>query len=191
MTTMAPRSATLWIRGLIFTALMPLMIAGWAPAAIDPFRRTHTGIAAAGWPLVAAGAAIYFACLSRFLAAGGTPAIFFTRPFRAVLGEEPPRLVQSWLYTLTRNPMYVGVVLAVFGQAIVFRSEPIAIYAVLLWAMFHVVVIGLEEPHLRDLHGAAYDEYCRRVPRWLGFLPRMVLKLGRRRAAPPAATRHL
>jgi len=31
-------------------------------------------------------------------------------------------------------------------------------------------VIALEEPHLRELHGPSYDDYCRRVPRWLVML---------------------
>ena len=35
------------------------------------------------------------------------------------------------------------------------------------WLFFHLTVVLLEEPHLRELHGASYDEYCRRVPRWL------------------------
>lgn len=157
----------LWLRGLIFTALVPLVVGGWAPAAVDPFRRAAGGAWSAGWLLVAAGAAIYALCLLRFLAADGTPAIFLARPLRALIGEEPPSLVQSWLYSVTRNPMYVGVALAVFGQAIAFRSAGIAIYASILWFHFHLSVVLLEEPHLREIHGAAYDEYCRRVPRWL------------------------
>jgi protein-S-isoprenylcysteine O-methyltransferase Ste14 len=163
------RTLLLWGRGVIFTALVPLVVAGWAPAAIDPARRPAGGAWSAGWCLVAAGAAIYVVCLLRFLASGGTPAIF-TRPLRALIGEEPPRLVQAWLYTRTRNPMYVGVVLAVIGQAVVFASQSIATYAVLLWLAFHFVVVAFEEPHLRDVHGRSYDDYCRRVPRWLVML---------------------
>jgi len=121
-----------------------------------------------GWLLIAAGAAIYAACLVRFLASGGIPAIFFTRPVRAIIGEEPHQLVEGWLYSLSRNPMYLAVTLAVFGQAIVHASRPIAIYGALLWLWFHVVVVGLEEPHLEERYGASYEEYCRRVPRWLG-----------------------
>ena len=144
----------MWIRGLVFTALVPLVIVGWL--------------------LVAAGAATYCACLTRFIASGGTPAIFFTRPARAILGDEPRHLVQGRLYAVSRNPMYVGVVVAVFGQAIVFTSQSIAAYGLFLWLIFHVVVVGLEEPHLRGLYGAAYDDYCRRVPRWLGVPRSMV-----------------
>jgi protein-S-isoprenylcysteine O-methyltransferase Ste14 len=162
------RDIVLWMRGLVFTALAPLVVAGWLPAAVDPFRRARAGAWMAGWVLVAAGAAIYGACLIRFLAAGGTPAIFFTRPLRGLIGEAPPRLVDAWLYQFSRNPMYLGVVLAVVGQAIAFASLPTAQYALFLWFMFHIVVIVLEEPHLRERFGPAYDEYCHRVPRWLG-----------------------
>src|SRR5205823_8617124 len=104
----------LWIRGLIFTALMPLVIDAWIPSIVDPFRRIQHGAWNAGWALVAAGAATYLVCLVRFLASGRTPAIFFTRAVRALIVEEPHTLVQGWLYRVTRNPMYVGVVTAVF-----------------------------------------------------------------------------
>ena len=46
--------------------------------------------------------------------------------------------------------MYIGVVLSVFGQAIVFASRDIAVYGALLWLTFHIVVVALEEPHLRE-----------------------------------------
>lgn len=167
MTPGALRGAALWTRGLVFTALVPLVVGGWVPAVVDPFRRAAGGSWNAGWLLVACGAAIYAACLTRFVASGGTPAIFFTRPVRAVIGEEPHQLVQNWLYSASRNPMYLGVALAVFGQAIVFGSRPIAVYGAALWLTFHVVVVALEEPHLRDRYGPAYDAYCQRVPRWL------------------------
>ena len=157
----------LWIRGLIFTALVPLVVGVWIPAIVDPLRRSRGGAWDAGWALIAAGTAMYALSLVRFLASGGTPAIFFTRALRALIGEEPHALVQGWLYRVTRNPMYVGVLSVVFGQAIVFVSQPIAVYGAALWLFFHVTVVLLEEPHLRELHGASYDEYCRRVPRWL------------------------
>jgi protein-S-isoprenylcysteine O-methyltransferase Ste14 len=173
MTGRALRTAILWARGLAFTALVPLVIAGWAPAAVDPLRGLAGGGWSGGWLLVACGALIYGACLARFLASGGTPAIFFTRPVRAVIGEEPNQLVQGWLYSVSRNPMYVAVVLSVFGQAIVYASQAIAVYGALLWLGFHVVVVALEEPHLHDRYGAPYQDYCNRVPRWLG-VPRTI-----------------
>ena len=76
--------------------------------------------------------------------------------------------MQGRLYSMSRNPMYVGVVLAVVGQAIVFASRAIAVYGAFLWLLFHLVVVALEEPHLRARYGEPYEAYCRRVPRWLG-----------------------
>jgi len=157
----------LWLRGLIFTALVPYVIGGVVPSMFYGGRRMGGGWWLAGWLLVAAGAAIYAVCLVRFLISGGTPAIFFTRHLRFLIGEEPGRLVDSGLYRRSRNPMYLGVVLAVFGQAILFRSVDVAEYGLALWLMFHLVVVLLEEPHLRGERGAGYEEYCRRVPRWL------------------------
>src|SRR5262249_1942344 len=150
----------------IFTALVPVVVGAWVPSIVDPFRRIEGGAWNAGWALVAVGTAMYLASLIRFLASGGTPAIFFTRAIRALIGEEPQKLVQGWLYGVTRNPMYVGVAAAVFGQAIVFASQAIAVYGAVLCVFFHLTVVLVEEPHLRELHGASYDEYCRSVPRW-------------------------
>src|SRR5688572_1352249 len=149
----------LWIRGLVFTILVPAVIAGAVPYWIDPNRTLQDGWWRLGWPILGAGAAIYAVCLLRFLAAGGTPAIFFTRPLRFLIGEEPDSLVRSGIYAHSRNPMYVGVILAAAGQAIVFASRPLAIYTAMLAAAFHLVVVLIEEPHLRTGRGEAYEEY--------------------------------
>jgi protein-S-isoprenylcysteine O-methyltransferase Ste14 len=37
-----------------------------------------------------------------------------------------------------------------------------------VFLFFHLVVRLVEEPHLRAMHGPAYEIYCRAVPRWLG-----------------------
>ena len=157
----------LWVRGVIFTLVAPVLVAVAVPSWIAPERHVRGGAWSFGWLLIGLGAVLYLHCLRRFLAAGGTPAIFFTRPLRAFLGEEPASLVRSGLYGRSRNPMYLGVVLAVAGQAIVFASGAIAGYAGLLTLFFHAIVTLVEEPHLRAEHGEGYEDYARRVPRWL------------------------
>jgi protein-S-isoprenylcysteine O-methyltransferase Ste14 len=122
-----------------------------------------------GWIVVAAGSAVYVVCLLQFLVSGGTPAIFFARQVRLLIGEEPHHLVRDKLYRISRNPMYLGVLLVVSGQAILFASPCIALYCVVLGLFFHLTVVFLEEPHLRKVRGPAYDEYRRHVPRWLGW----------------------
>lgn len=158
----------LWVRGVIFTLVAPVLVAGAVPSWIAPERHVRGGAWGLGWLLIGLGAVLYLHCLRRFLAAGGTPAIFFTRPLRAFLGEEPASLVRSGLYRRSRNPMYLGVVLAVAGQAIVFASGAIALYGATLLALFHLVVVSIEEPHLRRERGSEYEDYVRTVPRWLG-----------------------
>jgi len=49
----------------------------------------------------------------------------------------------------------------------VFASARVAIYALVMSGLLNAVVLLLEEPHLRRQRGATYEEYCRRVPRWL------------------------
>jgi protein-S-isoprenylcysteine O-methyltransferase Ste14 len=63
--------------------------------------------------------------------------------------------------------MYVGVLTAIVGQAVAFASVRIGVYALTMFGLFTAVVMLLEEPHLRAERGSEYDEYCRRVPRWL------------------------
>jgi protein-S-isoprenylcysteine O-methyltransferase Ste14 len=170
----------LWIRGLLFTLFVPFVVGVVVPAWIDEGRSLRGGPWNAGWLIAAAGAVVYSLCLLRFLASGGTPAVFFTRPLRFVIGEEPPRLVDRGLYRVSRNPMYLGVLLVAAGQAVVFASAPLAGYAAALAVMFHLVVVLIEEPHLRRARGPSYEEYCRQVPRWLGWPTRSPLRPMRR-----------
>ena len=173
-------SVLLWIRALVFTVLVPGLIGVLVPLLMERGRHTQGGPWETGWLLVAAGSTIYLPCLSRFLASGGTPAIFFTRGLRTFIGEEPHTLVQEWLYQISRNPIYVGVLLVVFGQAMVFAAVNVAAYGIVLWLLFHLTVVFQEEPHLRDQYGPSYDDYCRRVPRG-------VVAIRRQHSASPAA----
>lgn len=156
------------VRGIVFTILIPGTIAVVVPATLDERRAPALGWLGVGWIPIVIGAAIYGACLRRFLAAGGTPAIFFTRDLKFAIGEEPSKLVQEGPYRYSRNPMYLGVLMAVFGQAIAFESISIALYGLLLFLIFHLVVVLVEEPHLKGCR-PGYDEYRSQVRRWFGF----------------------
>ena len=159
----------LWLRGLVFTALVPAVVAFFVPMTLYSGKQPQEGIWRAGWMFIVVGALIYLLCLLQFLAAGGTPAIFFARHLRFFIGEEPSGLVSGGLYRFSRNPMYVGVLLVVFGQALLFASRKVAIYGAGLWVFFHLIIILVEEPHLRATRGQSYEQYSRAVPRWLGL----------------------
>ena len=81
----------------------------------------------------------------------------------------PQRLVAVGFYRYVRNPMYLGFFTGwtglwmVFGRASKTALEvaAIAVIAVTLFVWLY------EEPTLRRMFGAEYEEYCRNVPRWL------------------------
>ena len=158
----------LWLRGAIFTVLVPAVIGVWIPHRMLDGASPAAGWWASGWLLLGAGTLLYGWCLMLFLLSGGTPAIFFTRPVSFLIGKEPPSVVRQGPYRYSRNPMYVAVVAVILGQAAVYQSGGVFEYAVIVFFMFHLVVVLLEEPHLREGRGADYELYCRSVARWLG-----------------------
>ena len=158
---------TITLRSLLFTVVVPGSVGVYLPHAI-----VRGGAAmlppAGGWLLsgvvvLAAGLAIYLWCVADFALAGrGTP-----------LPLDPPReLVVRGLYHYARNPMYVGVLAVIAGQALLFASLPLAVYAIVVASVFHLFVIGYEEPALRRSFDGAYERYCTAVPRWLPRLRR-------------------
>ena len=80
----------------------------------------------------------------------------------------PPRnLVTTGLYRYSRNPMYVAVTVMLMGWSMSFASAGLALYAVCVIVAFHLSVVFGEEPWLARTHGALWDQYKARVPRWL------------------------
>jgi protein-S-isoprenylcysteine O-methyltransferase Ste14 len=80
---------------------------------------------------------------------------------------ENKTLVVRGPFALTRNPMYLGLVLVSLGIAFSAGSLPMFAVPVLVFATTNWVHIPFEEQKMRRQFGAAYDDYVRRVPRWL------------------------
>ncbi len=113
--------------------------------------------------LIAGGAAVMLESVVRFVRRG-----------RGTLVPTAPTqdLVISGLYRFVRNPMYVGVLAVVAGEALLFASPWLLSWAVLLAIVFHLFVVAYEEPTLRRAYGHDYDQFCAQVPRWLPSLRR-------------------
>jgi protein-S-isoprenylcysteine O-methyltransferase Ste14 len=81
----------------------------------------------------------------------------------------PERLVVVGFYRYVRNPMYVGFFLGWMGLWIVFGHASRGVLGIFLGAMAFVGLFAkfYEEPTLRKVFGADYEEYCRNVPRWI------------------------
>lgn len=82
----------------------------------------------------------------------------------------PEHLVVSGFYRYLRNPMYVGVLVALTGEAILFWNRGIVIEAVLACIGFNLFIRLHEEPSLTHRYAEEYLRYKSHVPRWL---PRM------------------
>jgi protein-S-isoprenylcysteine O-methyltransferase Ste14 len=133
---------------------------------LPPWLGFHVDTAAAvRWRWIAAvpsalGFAVALRCVWDFGRSGhGTPAPF----------APPTRLVVVGPYRYVRNPMYLGFINGWIGLWVVFgRAYLMAIVVALtVGIVVSAFVVLYEEPTLRRTFGAAYDEYCANVPRWI------------------------
>ena len=82
------------------------------------------------------------------------------------LDNPPERIVDTGIYAWTRNPMYLGHLIFVTGLAISFWSLPALVLLVYLVFWFQGRVEG-DEARLKEMFGADYVDYMRRVKRWI------------------------
>lgn len=154
------------IRTLIFTIVVPGFWTIAFPYWLLPpgARPDLSGAGLLGLPLIAAGIALYIACAFwGFAMRGrGTPGPW----------DPPKKLVVEGPYRVVRNPMYWSVFLVVLGESVLFHSLALLELSVAFLAATFLFVLFYEEPALRRKFGAEYEEYCRRVPRWLPRLRR-------------------
>jgi protein-S-isoprenylcysteine O-methyltransferase Ste14 len=76
-------------------------------------------------------------------------------------------LVTRGFYAHTRNPMYVGNFLIVVGLALVFGSPGVLAAVAASFAWIYLAIVTAEEAFLREKFGADYDDYARRVNRFV------------------------
>jgi protein-S-isoprenylcysteine O-methyltransferase Ste14 len=104
---------------------------------------------------------------------GGTIVLWCFRDFTfkgrgTPLPTDPPKeLVITGPYRYVRNPIYAGVVLIYVGYFSWFGYWAILIYAVLAFIGVHFFVVLYEEPALKRRFDGSYEEYLKRVPRWV------------------------
>lgn len=148
------------LKSLLFLLVAPGMVAGYIPLALlREGPQIETGVLSyLAFPLWLMGGVILLWSFWNFLHEGhGTPAPI----------DPPKELVASGFYRYVRNPMYVGVLAVIMGHFLWFGYWYLLIYAMLVFAAFHIFVTYYEEPTLKRNFGMAYDNYCRRVPRWI------------------------
>jgi protein-S-isoprenylcysteine O-methyltransferase Ste14 len=145
---LVPGTVTALLPYLLLRRLAPVVLGGGCYVALLP---------------ILLGAWIVLWCAWDFATAGrGTPAPI----------DPPKALVRRGLYGWVRNPMYLGVLLMLAGESILFGSIALLEYACIVGLLFHLVVVLYEEPALAKKFGAEYTSYRQSVPRWLPRPPR-------------------
>ena len=155
-----------WVlRQLFAIAVLPFTVAVIVPTWIARRNGIVSGLGSGlaellmqtgGLCLLGVGGLLFAASLSRFVADGrGTLAPW----------DPPPRLVVRGPYRYVRNPMISGVVLVLFGEALLLLSRPHLTWALIFLASNAIYIPLLEEPDLVRRFGDSYREYCRHVPR--------------------------
>ena len=82
-------------------------------------------------------------------------------------GAKPTFVVQSGPYKFTRNPMYLGVTLALLGISIYIGNLLSLLSPLIFFIVVNLVYIPFEEKLMENLFGKLYLDYKKKVRRWL------------------------
>jgi protein-S-isoprenylcysteine O-methyltransferase Ste14 len=140
--------------GGTFGCLLPEMLGYWHLYARAPWWIIAQG---AGAVLIGVGLAAIVWSFVEFTRARGTP----------VPVASPPRLVVRGPYGHVRNPIYVGFLVVLSGEALVFGSPGLAEYAAISFCVGAAAVRFYEQPTLARRFGADYVRYRQAVRAWL------------------------
>jgi len=156
----------MFLRHLLSIALLPFLVVVIVPGALlegsDEVRpadhwwlplRSFAGVILFVW-----GFAFFAWCVSLFARVG-----------RGTLAPWDPtrHLVVTGPYRYVRNPMISGVALMLLGEAVVWGSRAVGLWAASFLAINHLYFVLSEEPGLARRFGQEYRTYKAAVPRWI------------------------
>src|ERR1700758_1413977 len=130
--------------------LIPWLITRWHIPGSTPLWRSAQIV---GVLLIVAGLIPGVHAVVQFTKAGGTP-----MPIAPT-----QRLVVTGFNRYVRNPMYVGLLVVILGQAMLFGSPWLLGYAALLWVITASFVHWYEEPTLAREYRNEYQAYRHNV----------------------------
>ncbi|TAA45807.1 isoprenylcysteine carboxylmethyltransferase family protein [Corallincola spongiicola] len=81
--------------------------------------------------------------------------------------EQSNQLVVAGVFNYSRNPMYVGFVIALFAWVLILGNPWTLLWVVAYWLFMDRYQIRHEEQALEKKFGESYREYCQRVRRWV------------------------
>lgn len=122
------------------------------------------------FPMMPGGLAVIFGNLL-FLSGIGIIAVSFAQMRKAKTNIEPWKpttaILDTGLYGISRNPIYVAMILIYFGLSLLFNSIWFLPFLPFCILAIHYGVILREEKYLEVKFGEEYLDYKKRVRRWI------------------------
>lgn len=139
----------------IFMIALP-WLANWLLPHAVPLPFWPRAVVGAG--LFAGGMAVWAVCLDVLVRRGrGTPSEL----------DAPRHVVTTGPFAVVRHPYDMGQQAVIWGEALYLSSFGVLLYVTLVTLAVCYFQVYVEEPELRERFGKQYEDYCRRVPRWL------------------------
>ncbi len=152
------RAILLLLRAIAAFLALPALVAFGIPIWIGTSSGGPARYVTPAMALVCVGALLLLWCAREFYVSGrGTLAPW----------DPPKYLVTSGPYRISRNPMYIGVVIILAGWSTLWVSRTLMVYAALFAIGFHIRVLLFEEPSAARRFGSQWDAYRAAVPRWV------------------------
>lgn len=122
------------------------------------------------FPIMLGGLAVVLGNLL-FLVGIGVIAIIFAQMRKAKTNIEPwkptTKILDTGFYGISRNPIYLGMILIYLGISCLFNSIWFLPFLPLCLLAIHYGVILREEKYLESKFGEEYLDYKQRVRRWI------------------------
>ena len=156
-----------------------MRLLAWTSSTPVERRRSHTFAeawvrqrVAAALPLAVAGVWLARPTVAGLAVGGAISAVgLAVRGLAASRLDKNETLATSGPYAVTRHPLYLGSTLVLAGLIVAAQSWILAALGAVYLALFYPATMAREDRKLRARHGAAFDAWAARVPR---FWPRLV-----------------
>ena len=102
-----------------------------------------------------------------FVLALWSRSLFLRNSTTLQLSKEPTSLVTSGPFRLSRNPIYLGMVVILLGVAVLLGTLVTLAFPVIFVTLIEFFIIPREEQNLENLFGEPYREYKKSVRRWI------------------------
>lgn len=91
----------------------------------------------------------------------------FGRSFRIGIDEEKPgELITTGVFAISRNPIYTAFAIILMGIFLIIPNWIVLLYVLVGFWLFNRQ-IRLEENSLKKIYGKEYEDYCKKVRRYL------------------------